>query len=278
MQSNKLLGQHFLTCKWVLPELAKAANLGADDTVLEIGPGTGVLTRFLAERAKKVIAVEKDAALAQRLAYEFAIDCNQPADDRQKFVKNGYSMGPVEIIIGDILWFDFSILPEQYKVVANIPYYLTSRLIRILLELKKKPEIIVLTIQQEVAERAVAQAPDMNILALSIQSYGTPEIIASVPALCFNPKPKVDSAILKIADISEDFFVRHAIEPRDFFRIVRAGFSSRRKMLVNNLEAFRSKKELQKALHLIGKPETARAQELSLKEWAMLVRLFANRR
>lgn len=293
---NKLLGQHFLTCEWVLPELAKAAELTAGDTVLEIGPGTGVLTRFLASRAKKVIAVEKDTALAKDLADQLGqtkthLDHSKHfSDDRQQFVKN------VEIITGDILRFDFSTLPNKYKVVANIPYYLTSRLIRILLELEKKPHIIVLTIQKEVAERIVARPPDMNpapfadkkpnagsthrkgcgmnILALSAQAYGTSEIIAHVPASCFNPQPKVDSAILKISNISENFFIKHHIAPKDFFTLIKAGFSSGRKVLTNNLQRFTPKKDLAQALISIGHPALARAQELSLEDWAKLARLL----
>lgn len=271
---NKLLGQHFLTCEWVLPALAQAAELTRNDTVLEIGPGTGVLTRFLASRAKMVIAVEKDQALAARLFRELSEEKTPSqtskhfSDDRQKFVKN------VDVIPADILHFDFSILPENYKVVANIPYYLTSRLIRILLELKRKPDIIVFTIQKEVAERVIAKPPDMNILALSVQAYGTPKIIADVPASCFNPRPKIDSAILKISNISEDFFAQHHIARKDFFAIVKAGFSSRRKVLTNNLRSFASKKELVQTLNSIGHLPTSRPQELSLEEWAHLTRIL----
>lgn len=255
LRPNKLLGQHFLICDWVLPELAKAAELTAGDTVLEIGPGTGVLTRFLASRAKKVIAVEKDRGLGAVLSANLA---------REKITN-------AEIIAGDILRFDFSALPNKYKVVANIPYYLTSRLIRILLELEKKPEIIALTIQKEVAERVIARPPDMNILALSVQAYGAPEIMAGVPASCFNPRPKIDSAILKISNISENFFTQHHIAPKDFFRLARAGFSSRRKVLTNNLDRFIPKKELAKALNSIGHPASARAQEISLNEWVKII-------
>ncbi|MBI4224731.1 MAG: ribosomal RNA small subunit methyltransferase A [Candidatus Sungbacteria bacterium] len=258
---NKLLGQNFLTCEWVLSDLAKAAELTASDTVLEIGPGTGVLTRFLAARVKKVVAVEKDRQLSSSLSEAFA----------QEKISN------VEIITGDILKLlphliaDYSLPTLGYKLVSNIPYYLTSRLIRTLLELEKKPEVIVLTIQKEVAERIVARPPDMNILALSVQAYGTPEIVADVPASCFNPQPKVDSAILKITHISENFFTKHHIASKDFFSLVKAGFSSRRKMLTNNLRSFASKKELVQALHSIGHSPSARAQELSLQEWIKII-------
>jgi len=259
---NKLLGQNFLTCEWVLPALAKAVDLQPGDTVLEIGPGTGVLTRFLASHAKKVIAVEKDRALSASLSEAFV----------QEKITN------VEIITGDILKLlpcvitCYSLSTIRYKLVSNIPYYLTSRLIRILLEQEQKPQCIGLTIQQEVAERIVAKPPHMNILALSVQAYGRPEIIAEVPASCFSPQPKVDSAILKISRISEDFFAESRITPKDLFTFIKAGFSSRRKVLTNTLESLASKKELLQALHSIGHLPTARPQELSLENWAALVR------
>jgi 16S rRNA (adenine1518-N6/adenine1519-N6)-dimethyltransferase len=253
---NKLLGQHFLTCEWVLPALAKAADLQPDDTILEIGPGTGILTRFLAARAKKVIAVEKDRTLSAALS--------------KALVKE--KVFNVDVMSEDILRYDLKTLPSPYKVVANIPYYLTSRLIRILLEEEQKSKTIIFTIQKEVAERIIANPPDMNILALSVQAYGTPEIIADVPASCFSPQPKVDSAILKISDISEDFFTKSQIEPKDFFTLIKAGFSSRRKVLTTTLASFASKKELMHALNSIGHLPTIRPQELSLEEWAQLVR------
>lgn len=253
--SNKLLGQHFLICEWVLPCLTKAADLQPDDIVLEIGPGTGILTRFLATRAQKVIAVEKDRELSAALSAALAKEKASNA----------------EIVTGDILRWDFSVLPHTYKVVANIPYYLTSRLIRTLLEQEHRPEIIVLTIQKEVAERIVAQPPDMNILALSVQAYGTPKIITDVPASCFSPQPKVDSAILKISGISDNFFANHQIMPKDFFTVIKQGFSSRRKLLTNNLKPFASKKEIGQVLLSIGHTPNARPQELSLEEWAKII-------
>lgn len=275
---NKLLGQHFLICEWVLADLAKATELKPTDTVLEIGPGTGALTRFLASRVKKVIAVEKDTVLAKDLAdqlkttYSNLDDSQHLCDDRQEFVKN------VEIIAGDILHFDFSILPAKYKVVANIPYYLTSRLIRVLLEQERKPEAMVLTIQREVAERIIARPPQMNLLGLAVQAYARPEIMAHVPASCFRPRPQVDSAILRMSDISDEFFNKNRIAQKDFFVLAKAGFSSRRKMLVNNLERFGTKKDIMRHLESIGHPHTARAQELSPKDWARLACLLSKER
>jgi len=265
----------------------KAAELARTDTVLEIGPGTGVLTRFLAQRAKRIIAVEKDATLSTllsaALAKEKITNVAIVTDDILSLFQTKSGMGA---------WLS----QKKYKVVANIPYYLTSRLIRILLEQERRPEIIVLMIQREVAERAVAQPPDMNpapsadkkpgtsmrqkrcgmnMLAFSVQAYGTPEIIADVPASCFHPRPKVDSAILKISGISDDFFTERHIAPKDFFALAKAGFSSRRKILSNNLQDFASKKELFRALVSLGHSSTARAQELSLEKWTALIRMLS---
>lgn len=262
---NKLLGQHFLTCEWVLPALAKAADLQSGDTVLEIGPGTGILTRFLAAHAKKVIAVEKDRELSAALSHALTQE----------------KIGNVEIMTGDILKLlpyviaNYELKTNTYKLISNIPYYLTSRLIKILLEQEQKPSCVVLTIQKEVAQRIVARPPDMNILGLSVQAYGTPEIIAAVPASCFSPQPKVDSAILKISNISEDFFTQYHVTPKAFFTLVKTGFSSRRKLLTNNLASYASKKELAQALNSIGHLPTARPQELSRQEWGQIIAIIA---
>ncbi|MFN3302081.1 MAG: 16S rRNA (adenine(1518)-N(6)/adenine(1519)-N(6))-dimethyltransferase RsmA, partial [Patescibacteria group bacterium] len=165
----------------------KSANLSKDDVVLEIGPGTGILTLELAKRAKKVIAVEKDEKMIEIL----------------KDVLKNSGIQNVQIIKGDILKLLTSHfqLPTSFKVVGNIPYYLTSRLLRNLLELKKKPKLIVLMVQKEVAQRICAKPPKMNLLAVSVQFYGKPEIVSYVSKKSFWPRPKVDSAIIKISEI-----------------------------------------------------------------------------
>lgn len=248
MHAKKSLGQHFLRCRWVVSTLVKAAELGPNDTVLEIGPGTGVLTRALAGKVRQVIAVEKDEVLAELLR------AKKPTQTK--------------IITGDILKIlTGNRLPvtDKYKVVANIPYYLTSRLLRLLLEGQNQPELIVLTIQKEVAQRIIARPPKMNLLALSVQAFGTPEIIKTVPAQCFRPEPKVDSAIIKIADISDGFFQKNGIDKKLFFEIARRAFSQKRKMLSTSLRPL----FVQHPVLNIGK---ARPQELDPRQWAEITR------
>lgn len=273
MMAKKSLGQHFLTCRWAVDSLIRAAHLSPNDTVLEIGPGTGILTRALAPRVKKVIAVEKDDALADGLVVTI---------NREK-------IGNVNIIKGDILRltqtkfrsvFDLNLVwvsERDYKVVANIPYYLTSRLLRVLLDGEARPERIVVMIQKEVAERIIAAPPRMNLLALSVQAYGTAKIIKTVPAECFLPKPKVDSAIISISDISDDFFVKNAIDKAVFFKIIRAAFGQKRKHLVNPLSAVAGGK--QKAAAMIftaGLNPRVRPQELSLQQWTDVTKLLSS--
>lgn len=255
LRAKKSLGQNFLTCPWVISDIISAARLSPDDTILEIGPGTGVLTRPLAARVKKVIAVEKDEQLARTLTRQL----------QSEKITN------VTVYEGDILTYTPP-LPDTYKIVANIPYYLTARLLRIFLEKQeKKPSDIVLTIQKEVAERIIAQPPHGNLLGLSVQVFGTPRIIKIVPASCFSPKPKVDSAIISISDISDKFFLSHHIEKDIFFQLARTAFTQQRKMLTNSLSNITSPKHIKSALDAIGLSPRARPQELHKEQWAELV-------
>mgnify|MGYP001571685125 FL=1 len=254
-EPKKSLGQYLLLCGWVVDALIEAAQLSADDTVVEIGPGTGVLTKPLSQRVKHVIAVEKDDALADTLA--------------------GQNIENLEVIKGDIL----DVLKHQpdiiagRKIVANIPYYLTSRLLRILMEADTPPQRVVLTIQKEVAERIVAVPPDMNLLALSVQAYARPRIVADVPAECFAPPPDVDSAIILLSDISDNFFTKNGLDAQFFFTVLRAAFGQKRKQLVNPLSAIAGgKQKALAALHAAGLDPHIRPQELSLDQWAVLVK------
>ncbi|MBI4032212.1 ribosomal RNA small subunit methyltransferase A [Candidatus Berkelbacteria bacterium] len=254
------MGQHFLVSGDVLLKIIAAADLKPTDAVLEIGPGTGTLTRALAERAGQVIAVEKDERLFNALDEELE--------------KEG--IANVRLIHGDILkllTFNFK-LETPYKVVANIPYYLTSRLIRRLLEANPPPQEILLMIQKEVAERIVAAPPRMNLLAIAVQAYGRPEIVAHIPASAFAPRPKVDSALIRIANISAGFFDAAGVRPERFFLLVKGAFSQRRKTLANSLApALGGKAAVREALKTIGRAETARPQELSIGDWARLCRI-----
>ena len=252
---KKSLGQHFLQCGWVIIELIKAAQLTAEDLVLEIGPGTGILTKILAQKVRKLIAVEKDEKLA---------------DELEESLKKG-GVTNVEIIKGDIL----KILPlakyKNYKIVANIPYFLTSHLLRIVLEQTPKPDLMVLTIQKEVAQRITARPPKMNLLALSVQIFGQPHIIKTIPASCFWPKPKVDSAIIKIDKISDGFLRKYGLEAKDFFSIAKTAFSQKRKLLTNSLAKIAPKEQTTDALKQIKMGPNARPEELTPEQWAKIV-------
>lgn len=263
MIAKKSLGQHFLICNWVADALIAAAELTKNDVVLEIGPGAGALTRPLAAASKRVIAVEKDGQLALTL--------------RGALKKEGGTN--VKIVTADIL----KVLPHLpavynlqttgYKLVANIPYYLTGRLLRLIFETESLPKSVALTVQKEVAERIVAKPPHMNMLALSVQVFGKPEITKAVPAFCFSPKPEVDSAIIKISDISADFFRKHMLDRSVFFPIIRAAFGQKRKQLVNTLAgATGDKKKTLEILHAADINHTSRPEELTLYQWAALCR------
>lgn len=257
IRPNKLMGQNFLINPRVLQKIIETADL-KNDIVLEVGPGLGTLTQELAKKAKKVIAVEKDKQM------------NEVLKETLKDFKN------VEIIEGDILKIlkqKPSILKSsKYKVVANIPYYLTSPLIRMLLESANPPEEIILMIQKEVAQRITAQPPKMNLLAVSIQFYAQPKTISYVSKASFWPEPKVDSAIIKISNIEKI----KEIDQERFFKIIKAGFSSPRKQLANNLsEKLKiDKGEIKSALAKCGLNPQARAESLRIEDWILLIQLL----
>ncbi|MEK9148246.1 MAG: 16S rRNA (adenine(1518)-N(6)/adenine(1519)-N(6))-dimethyltransferase RsmA [Patescibacteria group bacterium] len=259
IRPNKLLGQHFLRSRQVLQKIIAAAELSQEKTVLEIGPGLGTLTRALAKRAGLVVAVEKDQRLAEQLEKSLA----------SELIAN------VRVVRGDILKINFADLklPPDYSVVANIPYYLTSRLLRTLLESKHPPREMILTVQKEVAERIVAKPPKMNLLAVSVQAFAKPKILFTVPPSAFYPPPAVDSALIKLSSVSEKFFTEETVPPDRFFQIVRAGFQARRKTLANNLARYLGNKKAAEArLEECGIDPRARAETLPLKAWTTLTR------
>lgn len=258
MIPKKSLGQHFLCCDWVITEIIKAAELKPTDLILEIGPGTGVLTKALALNAKKVIAVEKDERLADELA--------------QTLKKEG--IDNVEISKDDILQFLPKFKEKNYKIAANIPYFLTSRLLRIIFEQKAKPKLAVLTIQKEVAQRIIARPPHMNLMALSVQVFGQARVIKIVPASCFWPKPKVDSAIIKIDKISNRFFQKHNIRNQVFFQTAKTAFGQKRKMLVNSLSKIVPKERVIRALEQTKINSKARPEELTQEQWSKIAKML----
>ena len=254
IRPRKSLGQNFLVSEGVRQQILEAADLQPGEWVLEIGPGLGALTERLAESAAGVVAVEFDSRLMPILAEILAGRMN------------------VKLIEGDILEIDLStILPAPgYVVVANIPYNITSALIRKLMEAKQAASRIVLTIQREVAERIVAPAGKMSLLALSVQLYGEPRLAGVIPGGAFYPPPGVDSAILRVDIRPMDPQLREHLPA--LFALARAGFGQRRKMLRNALaSAVGLNAEQARALcESAGVDGTRRAQELTVEDWLKL--------
>lgn len=255
LDPRKGLGQNFLVEHKALKKIVNGAAVTRQDHVLEIGAGLGSLTRLLAAQAGGVTAVEIDQRLVPIL----------------REVMNGYPN--VTIVEGDILALDPGQLVgrEDYVVVANIPYYITSAIIRHLLENPIKPARLVLTMQQEVAERICAEPGELSLLALSVQVYGTPSITGIIPAGAFYPAPKVDSATLRVDLHPQPLF--NDRQRGQFFTLIRAGFSQKRKMLRNTLAAGLRISTDEAAAHLraAGIDPGRRAQTLSLVEWKTLV-------
>ncbi|MEX2368915.1 MAG: 16S rRNA (adenine(1518)-N(6)/adenine(1519)-N(6))-dimethyltransferase RsmA [Candidatus Paceibacterota bacterium] len=251
------LGQHFLKDKEALAAIVAAGELSSTDTVLEVGPGEGALTQPLLETGAKVVAVEKDPALIAELEQTF-----------QSEIKSGQ----LELIQSDIRDLDVAnkLKAVDYKLVANIPYYLTGQLIAETLTSTHQPTKVVLLIQKEVAERIIAADGKESILALSVKVFGTPEIIQVVPAESFSPPPKVDSAILQISDISRDFF--SDLSEEEFFALIKRGFGHKRKTLANNLatDPRFTKEQTEKALEDCKLKTNIRAERLTLDNWRCL--------
>lgn len=235
--------------------IVESGDVTKMDTVLEIGPGTGVLTDILILKAKKVIAVEKD---------------NRLIDDLNKKYVESITSRKLTIVHGDVLDMklkDLGLRNQEFKVIANIPYYITGILLKRLLTDTIKPRDMVLLVQKEVAER-IARDKKESILSLSVKAYGTPKYVRTVSSSYFKPQPKVDSAILSIKDISKIFF--SDISEDDFFKIVKAGFRSKRKFLINNLEICGEKEILTNIFKRIGIDTKARAETLPLEKWKKL--------
>jgi 16S rRNA (adenine1518-N6/adenine1519-N6)-dimethyltransferase len=264
LRARKGLGQHFLVDEKVLEVILSAAEVAPDDTIVEVGPGLGILTEALAGKAGGVIAVELDDNLAALLKKALA------------------SFKNVTVINDDVLNIEpGDLLRRQrnpvYKVVANLPYYITSPVLRHFLEAEAKPEVMVVMVQREVAETIAARPGDMSLLSVSVQFYGRPEIIDYVPAAAFYPAPEVDSAVLRIELYPQPAV---AVDEGGFFELVRAGFAAPRKQLANSLAQGLG---LPKpgVLPLLEKADIdgeRRAETLTLEEWARLWRVFEEKK
>lgn len=254
------MGQHFLTGQWAARTLAGATRVAPDETILEIGPGKGALTRELLKFGR-VVAIEKDATLVETLQKTFADEI---------------ASGRLNIICDDVR----SISPEQlglgkYVVAANIPYYITGEIIRQFLTAPRQPRAMALLVQKEVAERIIGtrrlpagRQGKESILSLSVKVFGTPRVVAKVSRGNFSPPPNVDSAILLIEDISRGRF--SDTDENMFFKVVKAGFSSKRKLLASNLGALCAKETIAAAFTTCGIPEKSRAEDIPLEQWVRL--------
>jgi len=252
IKPKKSLGQNFLTDGNALNKIIKEADIKKSDVVLEIGPGLGILTKELSKKAKKVIAVEKDDNLFKVLKQELKDHSN------------------VEVVNRDILGYDPRL--KEYKVIANLPFNIASAVIRKFLEAKNPPEEMILMVQKEVAQRITAEPPDMTVLSLSVQLYAEPKTLFFISRNSFLPHPKVDAAVLRIATKSNIALMQN--NAKIFFKIAKAGFSSPRKQLANNLSSG-LKEEKEKVIKWLIENNiepTRRAETLTVQEWMSLAR------
>lgn len=253
MKQKKSLGQNFLKSKQIIEDIVKTANVAASDLVLEIGPGEGVLTEVLLRSSAKIICVEKDRRLIPILKEKFG-----------KYIESE----KLEVIEGDILEVQVEkIIPAdlKYKIVANIPYYITGQILRKFLEGKFKPQSITLLVQDEVAKRITTKGKE-NLLSLSVKAYGQAKYIKKVSRSLFKPQPKVDSAIIHIEDISSKL---GNIEKK-FFEIIHLGFQHKRKQLLPNLDKKYHREKVLEAFLRLEIPLKTRAEDVSFETWIKL--------
>ncbi len=254
--AKKSLGQNFLHSMGAVHAMVEASRVTKEDIVLEIGPGKGVLTESLLKTGAQVICVEKDDRMIPHLSERFGKELTG---------------GQLKLIHGDILEIspkDLGLLANKYKIVANIPYYITGELIQKFLETDIQPSLMTLMVQKEVARRIVAKDEKQSILSLSVQVYGTPRYVQTVSAGSFNPVPSVDSAILLIDTISNNFATKN--EQETFFKLIKSGFAHKRKKLIRNLETIAEKTTLEKAFSDLQFSLDTRAEDLDLKQWKTL--------
>ncbi len=259
MRAKKSLGQNFLSSTQIISDIVSASKIEKGDIVLEVGPGKGILTKKLLSQGVTVVAVEKDKDLIPRLTDQFAEEILSKK---------------LKLIHGDILELfsdkNYKLLTtNSYKVVANIPYYITGQILRMLLSGERQPLSITLVVQKEVAQRIVAKDGKESVLSLSVKVYGSPSYVRKIPAHYFNPKPKVDSAIVHIDSLSKKNFK----SPKDelfFFDLIKTGFSHKRKLLLKNLKKKFNKETLENTFILCNIPSKTRAEDVSFDKWLCL--------
>ncbi len=267
LHAKKSLGQHFLRSMQAVNAIIDAAALSQQDTVLEIGPGEGVLTARLLAEAGRVIALEADLRAIDILNERF---------------KDETANGKLLLLHGDIretptqerLFAEDALGARPYKLVANIPYYITGMLFRLFLEKRRQPERIVFLVQKEVADEIIARDGKEGLLSLSVKVYGNPRMITKVKREAFSPPPKVDSAVIAITDISRARL--DTLSDADYFRAVKAGLAARRKMLLGNLVSglALSREDLLTLFHELEIPEGVRGEDLASEKWIALARMI----
>lgn len=257
MRPKKSLGQNFLMHARIAERIVMVSQTSSDDTVLEIGPGTGLLTRALLAKAARVVAVEADQELIAPLQEKFAHEI---------------AAGRLELVHADIRAFKPGTINESYRLVANIPYYITGEILRMFLTADAKPSSMTLLVQKEVAER-IARTKKESLLSLSVKAYGTPAYEFTVPRGAFRPAPSVDSAVLSVSNIKSPFTSQK--EEGRFFDILRAGFAHKRKLLIRNLEEVAAPETLIQAFEAAELPEKSRAEDVPLSAWRSLASTLA---
>ena len=262
MYAKKSLGQNFLNSPSAVIKIVDSAKLTKKDIVLEIGPGKGVLTKELLNGGKQVVAIEKDKDLISILEEKFASELKS-----KKLI----------LINADVLKINLEKLGfknGEFKIVANIPYYITGQLLRMFLENDIKPSLLVFLVQKEVAER-IARSKKESLLSLSVKAFGEPKYIATVPKTAFIPAPKVDSAILLIDNISAKNF-KNKTEQELFFEIIHAGFGQKRKLLLSNLKksTWTPGVQVEEVFEFCGIDKKSRAEDVGLEQWLCLIHKF----
>lgn len=254
MLKKKSLGQNFLNSPKIVSDIVEAGEVKTGETILEIGPGEGVMTEKLLETGAYVICIEKDDRLIPEL--------------QKRFLKE-ISSKQLDLIHADVLDTGIThIIKVKYKVVANIPYYITGQIIRMFLESDNQPERMTLLVQKEVAERVIARDGKESLLSLSVKVFGDPKLVRVVGRGAFTPQPNVDSAVLNIDNISKERL--DGVEEKTFFKIIHAGFAHKRKQLLPNLASIYKKEELISAFEKCEIDPKARAEDIELKTWICL--------
>lgn len=254
-QAKKSLGQNFLKSKAIVGRIASTANIVPGEFILEIGPGKGILTNALLGKGGRVVAIEKDDSLIEYLRIKFAKEISE----QKLFLLHADIL---DLSASDI-FSSFKLSVTSYKLVANIPYYITGEILRKFLEEINKPTQMVVLVQREVAKRIIASDGKESILSVSVKVFGTPKYIETVKRSMFHPAPNVDSAILLIENISNKIFEENSVETKKFFEIVKAGFAHKRKKLSGNLKSVVRKDKFNQF-------KDCRAEELSILDWISL--------